>query len=66
VESEAILYVFDRFCNENNKTVSFKIYDAKDVVKVQTKLSFKINEHYGTLFRPIVFCKPALVKEYRC
>jgi hypothetical protein len=50
------------FANENNETVSFKIYDsAKDVVKsVDKTVAFTINEHYGNPFQAYSFAKPAL------
>jgi hypothetical protein len=50
------------FSNNNNETVSFKIYDsAKNVVKsVDKTIAFKTNEHYGNLFQAYSFASPAL------
>jgi hypothetical protein len=50
------------FANENNETVSFKIYDSvNNVVKsINKTIPFKINEHYGNLFQAYSFANPAL------
>jgi hypothetical protein len=53
------------FANENNETVSFKIYDSgNDVVKsVDKTIAFKTNEHYGNTFQAYPFASPALQSE---
>lgn len=50
------------FSNENNESLSFKIYDAANdvVVDVAKTIPFEINAHYGNLFQAYSIAQPAL------